>query len=108
MGERRYIPAPPGEDGPTHQTVEALGSLRSTPNILLLRPADGNEVSGAYILAVQDRRRPTVLSLSRQNVDNLEGTDVDKVKLGTWTGRSPTPRGHVGGTNAPVRPLGES
>jgi hypothetical protein len=72
-----------GEDGPTHQPVEALQTLRATPNVLLLRPADGNEVSGAYALAIEGRHRPTVLSLSRQNVDNLEGTDMDKVKLGT-------------------------
>jgi len=78
-----WLACPTGEDGPTHQPVEALSSLRATPNILVLRPADGNETSGAYTVAIESRSRPSVLSLSRQNVDNLEGTSVEKVKLGT-------------------------
>ena len=44
-----------GEDGPTHQPVEALINLRATPNVLTLRPADANEVSGSYMLAIETR-----------------------------------------------------
>lgn len=57
-----------GEDGPTHQPVETLASLRAIPNLLVIRPADGNEVSGAYWIALHERTRPTVICLSRQNV----------------------------------------
>eukprot|EP00160_Parvularia_atlantis_P014991 Unigene4063_Nuclearia_a/m.12338 Unigene4063_Nuclearia_a/g.12338 ORF Unigene4063_Nuclearia_a/g.12338 Unigene4063_Nuclearia_a/m.12338 type:complete len:693 (+) Unigene4063_Nuclearia_a:119-2197(+) len=73
-----------GEDGPTHQPIESLITCRATPNLLTLRPADGNETSGAYAVALENRKRPSVLALSRQNLDNLEGTAVDKVALGGY------------------------
>lgn len=63
-----------GEDGPTHQPVEQLVGLRAIPGMYVLRPADGNEVAGAYKVAVNRRHAPTVLSLSRQKVEaNLAG-----------------------------------
>jgi hypothetical protein len=50
-----------GEDGPNHQPVETLASLRAIPNLLVIRPGDGNETSGASQVAVTNRKRPTVL-----------------------------------------------
>jgi len=45
-----------GEDGPTHQPIETIPSLRAMPNMLVFRPGDGNETSGAYKLAIQNRK----------------------------------------------------
>ncbi len=73
-----------GEDGPTHQPVEMIPSLRAMPNILTLRPADGNEVSGAYLAALQNKTRPSALALSRQNLPQLEGTSVETVLNGAY------------------------
>jgi len=61
-----------GEDGPTHQPVEHLASLRVIPNLVVIRPADANEVSVAWKVAVQRRDGPTVLALTRQNVPILD------------------------------------
>jgi len=74
-----------GEDGPTHQPIESLMMVRTTPNILLLRPGDGNEVSGAYSVAIENRHRPSVLCLSRQAVPNLKGTSIEGVHKGAYT-----------------------
>jgi transketolase len=73
-----------GEDGPTHQPVEASTLIRATPNILFLRPGDGNEVTGAYIVALENTTRSSVLSLSRQTMPNLEGTSAEKVSFGAY------------------------
>lgn len=73
-----------GEDGPTHQPVEHLFSLRAMPNILVLRPADGTETSGAYRIAVLNRQRPSILALSRQKLPQLEGTSVEGVAKGGY------------------------
>ncbi|HAF68053.1 MAG TPA: transketolase [Acidimicrobiaceae bacterium] len=62
-----------GEDGPTHQPVEQIASLRSIPDLPVIRPADGNEVSQAWAVALT-RNGPTALILTRQNVPVLEGT----------------------------------
>jgi transketolase len=61
-----------GEDGPTHQPVEHLAALRVIPNLLTLRPADANEVREAWKIAIENRRRPTALVLSRQNLPTLD------------------------------------
>jgi transketolase len=55
-----------GEDGPTHQPVEQLASLRAIPGLTVLRPGDANEVTEAYRYVVQLRHRPALLALSRQ------------------------------------------
>jgi len=73
-----------GEDGPTHQPVETLMMLRAIPNLLVLRPADGNETSGAYAVALEKRHSPSVLALSRQVVPNLKGSSVDGVFKGAY------------------------
>jgi len=63
-----------GEDGPTHQPIEQLASLRAMPNILVLRPGDANEVVEAWKLAVQQSHRPTALVLSRQAMPTFDRT----------------------------------
>jgi len=60
-----------GEDGPTHQPVEHLASLRLVPGLLVLRPADGLETAAAWGLALERRDGPTLLALTRQNVPAL-------------------------------------
>ena len=61
-----------GEDGPTHQPVEHLASLRAIPGLVTLRPADANEVVEAYRCIVQLRHKPAVLVLSRQPLPTLD------------------------------------
>ena len=61
-----------GEDGPTHQPVEHLTSLRLIPNLTVIRPADANETSQAWKVAIENRHGPTVLALTRQNLPTLE------------------------------------
>ncbi len=73
-----------GEDGPTHQPVETIASLRAIPNLVVIRPADGNETSGAYKVAVESRKSPTLLALSRQNLPQLEGSSIDAVAKGAY------------------------
>jgi transketolase len=63
-----------GEDGPTHQPIEQLASLRAMPNILVLRPGDANEVVEAWKLAVRQSHRPTALVLSRQAMPTFDRT----------------------------------
>ncbi len=61
-----------GEDGPTHQPVEHLASLRAIPGLVTLRPGDANEVVEAYRYVMQLRHRPAVLVLSRQPLPTLD------------------------------------
>src|SRR6266481_6265571 len=63
-----------GEDGPTHQPVEHLASLRAIPGLTTLRPADANEVVEAYRYVMQLRHQPAVLALSRQPLPTLDRT----------------------------------
>ncbi|QSJ19792.1 transketolase [Nostoc sp. UHCC 0702] len=76
-----------GEDGPTHQPIETLASLRAIPNLTVIRPADGNESSGAYKVAIERAKgnAPTLLAFSRQNVPNLAGTSIEGVTKGGYT-----------------------
>jgi transketolase len=60
-----------GEDGPTHQPIEHLVSLRAIPNLLVLRPADAVETAECWEIALGSRTRPTILALSRQNLPTL-------------------------------------
>jgi len=66
-----------GEDGPTHQPIEHLASLRAMPNLTVLRPADAGETAEAWKFAVKNNKGPTVLALTRQSVPTL-----DRSKLG--------------------------
>jgi transketolase len=61
-----------GEDGPTHQPVEQLASFRAEPGLVVLRPADANEVVEAYRYIMQLRHQPAVLALSRQALPTLD------------------------------------
>ncbi|NCP14591.1 MAG: transketolase [Sphingomonadales bacterium] len=60
-----------GEDGPTHQPVEHLASLRAMPNLLVMRPADAVETAECWEIALKQADRPTVLALTRQNLPQL-------------------------------------
>ncbi|MBM7682275.1 transketolase [Pullulanibacillus pueri] len=76
-----------GEDGPTHEPVEQLASLRAIPDITVLRPADGNETREAWKIAVESKDRPTALVFTRQGLPTLEGTiahAADGVKRGAY------------------------
>lgn len=64
-----------GEDGPTHQPVEQLLSLRAIPNLTVIRPADGRETAEAWQTALLNQHGPTAIVLSRQNLPALERTD---------------------------------
>ncbi len=61
-----------GEDGPTHQPVEQLASLRAIPNLVLIRPSDANETAVAWRVALETRDRPVLLVLSRQALPTLD------------------------------------
>lgn len=61
-----------GEDGPTHQPVEQLASLRAIPGLIVLRPADANEVAEAWRLIMRLRHEPVALILTRQNLPTLD------------------------------------
>ena len=74
-----------GEDGPTHEPVEQLASLRSMPNLNVIRPADGNETVEAWKIALSSSETPTVLALSRQNLPVIEGTK-EKARMGVSKG----------------------
>ena len=73
-----------GEDGPTHQPIETMAMIRATPTLVDLRPADGNETSGAYLFAIEAKHRPSVLALTRQDLPQLEGSSVEKTLFGGY------------------------
>ncbi|GIO26245.1 transketolase [Ornithinibacillus bavariensis] len=76
-----------GEDGPTHEPIEQLASLRALPNLSVIRPADGNETQAAWRLAVESTDRPTILVLTRQDLPTLVGTKekaYEGVKRGAY------------------------
>lgn len=73
-----------GEDGPTHQPIEHIPSLRIIPNLVVIRPADGNETSGAYKAAIERRNGPTLLALSRQGLPNLAGSSIENTLKGAY------------------------
>ncbi|RDX48384.1 transketolase [Lentinus brumalis] len=73
-----------GEDGPTHQPIETAAHFRAIPNLDFWRPADGNETSAAYYAALTRRQTPSILSLSRQNLPNLEGSTIERALKGGY------------------------
>ncbi len=70
-----------GEDGPTHQPIEHLASLRSMPNVTVLRPADANETAEAWKFAIKSNKGPTVLALTRQSLPTLDRTVFGTAEL---------------------------
>ncbi len=73
-----------GEDGPTHQPIEHLMSLRLIPNLVVIRPADANETAQAWKIAVERRNGPTVLALTRQAVPTLDVAQVSNLRKGAY------------------------
>ncbi|KAG5440865.1 hypothetical protein PCK2_000020 [Pneumocystis canis] len=73
-----------GEDGPTHQPIEAAAWLRALPNMMFWRPADGNECSAAYYVAITSLNTPSTIALSRQNLPHLENSSIDKALKGGY------------------------
>lgn len=73
-----------GEDGPTHQPVEHLAALRAIPNLVVIRPADANETVQAWKVAIENRRGPTALVLSRQSLPIFEAADFPTVEKGAY------------------------
>ncbi len=76
-----------GEDGPTHQPVEQLASLRAIPNITVIRPADANETAVAWKVAAASEKHPVLLALTRQDLPTLDRTryaSADGVRQGAY------------------------
>ncbi|MFD5247865.1 transketolase [Amycolatopsis sp. NPDC058340] len=73
-----------GEDGPTHQPVEQLASLRAIPGLSVVRPADANETAHAWKAVLEDIGGPAGLALTRQDVPTLEGTSAEGVSRGGY------------------------
>ncbi len=65
-----------GEDGPTHQSVEHLAALRAIPDLVVIRPGDANETAVAWKVAIQNRKGPVALILSRQNLATLDRAEL--------------------------------
>ncbi len=75
-----------GEDGPTHQPVEQLVGLRAIPNMLVVRPADANETTAAWRVAIEHTRGPVCLILTRQHVPILDPQKYPQIPLGVRSG----------------------
>ena len=75
-----------GEDGPTHEPVETVSSVRLMPNIDVIRPADPEETAGAFVAAMQRTDGPTFLALTRQTVPMLNDIDVNLRREGVLRG----------------------
>ncbi|SMQ86653.1 transketolase [Bacillus sp. OV166] len=75
-----------GEDGPTHEPIEQLASLRAMPGLSTIRPADGNETAAAWKLAIESKGEPTALILSRQDLPTLVDSETayEGVKKGAY------------------------
>ncbi|KUJ22652.1 transketolase TktA [Mollisia scopiformis] len=73
-----------GQDGPTHQAVETLAHFRAIPNLMVWRPADGNETSAAYYVAMTSKQTPSMMVLSRQNLPQLENSIIEKAMRGGY------------------------
>jgi transketolase len=76
-----------GEDGPTHQPVEHLAGLRAIPRLIVIRPADANETTIAWRVAIETRDRPVAMVLTRQNVPTLDRTkcaSADGLRRGAY------------------------
>lgn len=73
-----------GEDGPTHEPIEHLASLRTIPNTYVFRPADATEAQAAWYLSQKTNDKPTSIVLTRQNLPILENSSFDKVAKGAY------------------------
>merc|ERR1719214_496822 len=75
-----------GEDGPTHQPVETVSSLRMIPNLDVMRPGDAEETAAAYIHAINRKTGPTALILSRQDLPLIESMSAQEKRAGAMKG----------------------
>ncbi|MBU5265477.1 transketolase [Virgibacillus proomii] len=73
-----------GQDGPTHQPIEQLATLRATPNLNVIRPADANETKAAWLIAVNSKDTPTAIVLGRHDVPVLEKASKEGVERGAY------------------------
>jgi len=73
-----------GEDGPTHEPIEHLASLRTIPNTYVFRPADATEAQAAWYLSQKTNDKPTSIVLTRQNLPILENSSFEKVAKGAY------------------------
>lgn len=73
-----------GEDGPTHQPIEQMATLRSIPNVTDMRPADGKETIAAWYYAATNKIGPTALALSRQNLPSYKETSAEEALKGAY------------------------
>lgn len=73
-----------GEDGPTHQPVELAALYRAMPELLYIRPGDSEETAGAWSIAINYRKGPSMISLSRHAIPQHKTTKRDKVALGAY------------------------
>ncbi|WP_234989119.1 transketolase [Demequina sp. NBRC 110052] len=73
-----------GEDGPTHQPIEHIATLRAIPGLDVIRPADANETAYAWKTILETTDRPSAIILTRQNVPTLEGTSAEGVAKGAY------------------------
>jgi transketolase len=71
-----------GEDGPTHEPIEQLAMLRALPNFSMFRPADATETAAAWYYAISNKKTPTGLALTRQNLPQLAGSSKEALKGG--------------------------
>ena len=97
-----------GEDGPTHEPVEQLSSLRGIPNLHVIRPCDPNEVVAAWKVAIESEKTPTALILTRQNLPVLPGTkdsakNLDKGAYVLSPQKGETPEGILIATGSEVQ-----
>ncbi len=86
-----------GEDGPTHEPVEQIAALRTMPNVTVIRPADPTETGAAWIAALKNRRGPTALLLTRQNMQVIDrslypaASNLEKGAYTLWQSGTGTP-----------------
>lgn len=98
-----------GEDGPTHEPIEQLASLRIIPGLTVLRPADANETSAAWAYAMENKSNPVALVLTRQNLPILPGTVEgvrDNIKRGGYVvsdSKNSTPQAQIIATGSEVQ-----
>jgi len=76
-----------GEDGPTHEPVEQLAMLRTTPNLITMRPANANETRYAFRYALESTNKPTVIALTRQNTIVTHKVSYEEFKTGAYIAR---------------------
>jgi transketolase len=77
-----------GEDGPTHEPVEHLATMRAIPNVSVIRAADANESAYAWLVAIENKNKPTVLTFTRQNVqvyDRTKTATASNLRKGAYT-----------------------